>query len=79
MDSVPILCDIALTYDNQLSEAFTLKGTYYSQTGQWEQAAEEFDKAIKFNPNDWMAYRGKGEFYRETDWISSIKYYHEAA
>ncbi len=79
LDSVPILCDIALSFNHQLSEAHTLKGMYCTQTGKWEQALEEFDKAIKFNPNDWMAYRGKGEFYYETDWISFIKYYQKAA
>jgi tetratricopeptide (TPR) repeat protein len=79
LDSVPILCDIALSFNHQLSEAHTLKGMYCNQTGKWEQALEEFDKAIEFNPNDWMAYRGKGEFYYETDWINFIKYYQKAA
>jgi TolB-like protein/AraC-like DNA-binding protein/Tfp pilus assembly protein PilF len=78
MDSVPILCNIALSFDNQLSEAHTLMGTYYSQIGKWDLAVDEFDKAIQFNPNDWMAYRGKAEFYYETDWINFIKYYKEA-
>jgi TolB-like protein/AraC-like DNA-binding protein len=79
MDSVPILCDIAISFNHQLSEAHTLKGMYCNQTGKWEQALEEFDKAIKFNPNDWLAYRGKGEFYYETGWVNFIKYYQEAA
>lgn len=78
MDSVPILCNIALSFDFQLSEAHTLMGTYYSQIGKWDLAADEFDEAIQFNPNDWMAYRGKAEFYYETDWINCIKYYKEA-
>ena len=78
MDSVPILCDSALYFDDQLAEAYTLKGTYFSQIGKREQAVEEFEKAIKLNPNDWMAYRGKGEFYYETDWVNYIKYYHKA-
>jgi len=78
MDSVPILCNAAMSFDNQLSEAHTLKGVYYSQTGKWELADEEFDRAIKFNPNDWMAYLGKGEFYYESDWVRSITYYQEA-
>jgi tetratricopeptide (TPR) repeat protein len=53
-DSAIILCDIALSLDHQLSEAYTLKGTYYSEIGKSEQALEEFDKAIQYNPNDWM-------------------------
>ena len=78
MDSVRILCDIALSYDDQLAEAYTLMGTYYSETGKPEYAVKEFDKAIKLNPNDWIAYRGKAEFYYETDWINYIKYLQEA-
>jgi tetratricopeptide (TPR) repeat protein len=49
-------------FDDQLSEAYTLRGRYYTEIGKPEQAIEEFDKAIKFNPNDWMAYLEKGEF-----------------
>ena len=63
MDSVRILINFALSFDNQLSEAYTLRGRYYSEIGKPEQAIEEFDKAIKLNPNDWIAYKGKGDFY----------------
>ena len=77
-DSTLILCDVALSYDHQLSDAYTLKGTYYSDIGKPEQAIEEFDKAIKFNPNDWMAYRGKGEFYARNDFVNNINYLQKA-
>ena len=33
LDSVLILADIALSYDNQLSDAYNKKGYYYSQKG----------------------------------------------
>ncbi len=79
MDTVPVLCNTALSFDKQLSEAHTLKGAFYSQTGKWELAGEEFDKAIKSNPNDWMAYRGKGEFYSDIEWVKSIDNYRKAA
>ena len=79
MDSVLTLCDIALSYDNQLAEAYTLKGGCYSETGKPNQAVEEFDKAIKFNPNDWMAYRWKGRIFFETDWVNYIYYLKKAA
>jgi tetratricopeptide (TPR) repeat protein len=52
MDSVLILCDKSLSFDNKLSEPYTLKGRYYNEIGRPEQAIEEFDKAIKLNPND---------------------------
>jgi TolB-like protein len=72
MDSVLILANIALSHDNNLSEPYTLKGRYYDQIGKPEQAIEEFDKAIKLNPNDWMAYYGKGRLYVEDDFVKSI-------
>jgi len=72
LDSVLILADIALTYDNQLSEAYTIKGQYYNQIGQRKRAIGEFDKAIKLNPNDWMAYWQKAIFYTNDDFIKAI-------
>jgi TolB-like protein/Tfp pilus assembly protein PilF len=79
MDSVLILTNIALSFDNQFSEAYTLKGTYYSEIGKPEQAIEEFDKAIKLNPNDWKAYYEKGEFYFADDLVNTINYLQKAA
>jgi tetratricopeptide (TPR) repeat protein len=78
-DSVLILTHIALSFDKQLSEAYTLRGKYYSEIGKPEQAIEEFDKAIKLNPNDWMAYDGKAGFYYGTDIVNGINYLQKAA
>jgi tetratricopeptide (TPR) repeat protein len=78
MDSVLILCNIGLSYDDQLSEVYTIKGNYYNETGKTEQAIKEFDKAVKFNPNDWMAYRGRGIVYENFDLIKSIENYQKA-
>ena len=33
-----ILCDLALSYNDQLAEAYTIKGFYYSENGDKEQA-----------------------------------------
>ncbi len=78
MDSVLILCGKALSFDNKLSEPYTLRGKYYSEIGKPEQAIEEYDKAIKLNPNDWMAYYEKGEFYYSTDLVNWINYLQKA-
>ncbi len=78
MDSVRILINFALSFDNQLSEAYTLRGRYYSEIGKPEQAIEEFDKAIKLNPNDWIAYKGKGDFYFANNFVNSINYLQKA-
>jgi TolB-like protein/Flp pilus assembly protein TadD len=79
LDSILILADIALSYDDQLAEAYTVKGRYYLAKGLLEQAVKEFDKAIKFNPNDWMAYSGKGYLYRFDDIIKTIENFQKAA
>jgi TolB-like protein len=63
LDSVLLLTDIALSYDNQLSEAYILRGSYYSQVGNPEQTILELDKAIKLNPNNGVAYAIKGATY----------------
>ena len=73
LDSVLILTNIALSYDDQLSEAYTIKGVYYNQMGNKEQAIEELDKALKYNPNDWMAYYSKGQVYSNYDNVKSIE------
>jgi tetratricopeptide (TPR) repeat protein len=79
LDSVLILADIALSYDDQLAEAYTVKGRYYWIDGNIEQANEEYDRAIKFNPNDFQAYVGKGQVAAtELDYVKRIYYYHKA-
>ena len=79
LDSVLILADIALSYDDQLAEAYTVKGEYYRVKGITTQAIEEYDKAIKFNPNDWRAYNGKGMVYEIDDLVKAIENFHRAA
>ena len=79
MDSVRILCDVAFSYDNQLSEAHNLKGRYYWLKGNIAQAKEEFDKALRINPNSWEAYRGIGWSYYGVDCVKNIDNLQKAA
>jgi tetratricopeptide (TPR) repeat protein len=79
MDSVLSLTNIALTYDDKLSDVYTLRGKYYHEIWKPEQALEEYDKAIKLNPNDWMAYYEKGESYYNNDFLNMINYIRKAA
>jgi TolB-like protein/Tfp pilus assembly protein PilF len=78
LDSVLILANKALSFDNQLSEAYLFRGQYYSQIRKSEEAIKEFDKAIQFNPNDWIAYFWKGVLYRDFDFVKSIENYQKA-
>ena len=78
LDSALILADIALTYDDQLSEAYSIKGVCYYQIGKYDKAFGELDKALKFNPNDWMAYFFNGNLYSNIDLVKSIDNYNKA-
>jgi len=80
LDSVLILADKALILDPQLSEAFTVKGDYYRISEQNDKAISEYEKAIKLNPNNWMAYSGAGIAYiYKFDFVKSIENNHKAA
>ena len=79
LDSVLILVDVALLLDDQLAEAYTIRGDYYREKKMPEQAIREYDKAIEFNPNDWRAYKGKGELYWFiSDFVKAIDNYQKA-
>jgi len=79
MDSVLILANIAGSYNNQLSEVYTLRGAYHHQKGESKLAIEEYHKAIRFNPNDWMAYSALGDLYVFDDLVKAIDNYYKAA
>ncbi|MBN1181702.1 MAG: tetratricopeptide repeat protein [Bacteroidales bacterium] len=75
-----ILTDIAISFDDQLAEAYSIKGSYYYAIGNQEQAIKECDKAIKFNPNDGMAYGIKGNLYSwGDDLVKAIDNFQKAA
>ncbi len=78
LDSVLILADIALSFDDQLSDAYAVKGHYYNEYGQSNKAIKEFNRAIKLNPNNWIALQGRGRLYRSLDNIESIRDFHKA-
>jgi len=48
LDSFLVLTDIALSYDDQLSEAYTFKGSYYSAIGKPEQAEYYFNIQLEY-------------------------------
>jgi len=78
LDSMLVLIDKALYIDDQLDEAYYLKGRYYYANGQIEEALENYDKALKINPNYYSAYVERGGTWISTDFIKSITNYQQA-
>jgi tetratricopeptide (TPR) repeat protein len=78
LDSILILADIALNYDDQLTDAYVLRGNNYRLTGKGDQAIKEFEKALKLNPNHWQAYNDLGWLYLWNDHVKSIDNFHKA-
>ncbi len=77
LDSILILANTALSFDDQLPDAYYISGMYYSEHGLYEQALENFNKTLELNPNYWLAYFAMGEI--ENDPAMIIKNYLEAA
>ena len=80
LDSVMILIDKALYYNDELDQAYSLRGVYYAVHYQHEKAMKEFDKALDLNPNSSMAYETLGNifymFLGEPD--EALKNFHKA-
>jgi tetratricopeptide (TPR) repeat protein len=82
MDSVLILADKALSYDNHLDEAYYIRGLYFTQINKIDRAETEFEKALKYNPNYWSAYCALAENiyfnYQKLDFVKGLEYLHKA-
>jgi tetratricopeptide (TPR) repeat protein len=54
-----------------------VKGLYYWHTGKEEKVLENIDKALEYNPNDWMVYNFNGFYYyiyskQDQDYVKAI-------
>jgi TolB-like protein len=77
MDSVLILVGKALSFDDQLPDAYFIRGLYYSEKGNVKKALENLDKTLKLNPNYWQAYYVIGDM--NDDALLAIENYQKAA
>jgi len=77
LDSVLFLAEEALSFDDQLPDAYYIRGMYYGEKGDIRQALQDFDKALDHNPNFWLAYYGRGLY--ANDYIIALKSLLEAA
>jgi TolB-like protein len=80
LDSCLALSNIALSYDDQLDEAYYLKGRYYNERAQYEEAMYNFEKALQINPNYYSAYSGKGGILLDVmnDYVKGLETFHKA-
>jgi len=79
LDSVIILVNKALSLEPRLSGAYIVKGNYYYSKGLIERSVEEYDKALKYNPNDSWAYYGKATAsFTLVDYVQRIDNMHKA-
>jgi TolB-like protein/AraC-like DNA-binding protein len=78
LDSMLILADRALFYDDHLAEGYYKRALYYLNKGTTDQAIKEYEKALKYNPNYWEAYRSLGWLvyildYKNMDYVKAIE------
>jgi len=78
LDTVLTLANKALSLDNTLSEAYTLLGDCYTMQ-KAVNAVEEYQNALKYDPNNWQAYYGLATYYIVKDSKKTIQYSLEAA
>jgi TolB-like protein len=72
-DSMLILADIALSYNDKLENAYIIRGEYYKLKSNYNKAIDEIEKAIKYNPNDGFAYRLKASVYYNLDIVKPLE------
>jgi TolB-like protein/Tfp pilus assembly protein PilF len=51
VDSAKLFSDLALQLDDENDEAYYLQGVYYNDSGHFEEAILNFNKALSINPN----------------------------
>jgi tetratricopeptide (TPR) repeat protein len=80
LDSCLVLVNIALSLDDRLEEAYYLKGRYYYEKNNFEEAVINYDKALKINHNYADAYGEKAWtiLARLGDLINGLDNYHRA-
>ncbi len=74
LDSVLFLADRAISYDPNLDEAYLVKGYYHIAIQDYDRALQEFDKALRINPNYSWAYSAKSDvlFSQKHNWIEGL-------
>jgi TolB-like protein/AraC-like DNA-binding protein len=83
LDSVLILANRALSFDDHLAAGYYYRGEYFIQKGKLEQALSEYEMSIRYNPNYWEVYYAIGQNvylynYDHMDFVKGLSYLHKA-
>jgi len=73
-DTIISLCNRALSLEPNLADGYWIRGRYYRNIGQFQQAIDDLIKAIEVNPSNAMAYRYLGTtYFFNRDYIKAFK------
>lgn len=80
LDSMLVLLNRAVIIDNQLDEVYYLRGMYYLEKENIENALDDFTRALQINPNFYQAYDRKSYILRsrKQDIVSALENFHKA-
>ncbi len=80
LDSCRVLTEKALSCDDQLDEAYFMKGQYYNIIGQSSEALLNYNKALEINPNYYQVYYRRGNLLTRvlSDYVKGLDNYHQA-
>jgi TolB-like protein/AraC-like DNA-binding protein/Tfp pilus assembly protein PilF len=80
LDSVLILTNKALFYDDKCAEAYYFRGRRYYEIGKLQECLKEIDKALKLNPDYWKIYNHRSFILRQgsNDFVPAISDMNEA-
>ena len=62
-NAIIYLCNKALSLDPYLADGYWIRGRYYRNIGEFQNAIEDLSRAIEINPNNVLAYRYLGSTY----------------
>jgi TolB-like protein/Tfp pilus assembly protein PilF len=78
LDSALFFANRALAYDDHLSDAYYIRGDYYINKGNFDRAIKEYEIAIKYDPNNAMAYLHLGFASASIDVVKALEVMHTA-
>lgn len=67
LDQSSSQCQEALRLDANLAEGHTCMGHFYSASGKYQKAVQEFRRSVELNADDDLAWRGLGFAYEQLD------------